>query len=243
MQENINNTQPTPEGMVVDSSPSRVSSFAGLFEVFYKPSDFFARLKNDPKVVVPYLVILILSLISAFMIVDIILDLSMKSPEMVERFQGEPPPQVRQIIKYNILGGIPIVNLVIPLLAALLAMFWGNFVFAGQARFKQLLSVNLYGHMIYIVGALLGSVLIMAKGQFMAPFSLGGFVIDQGLQSVAFVALSKIDIFHIWSIIVLGLGLAKLYNFSSNKGILLAVLSSGLLSIIHVLYVVVVSLL
>ena len=122
------------------------------------------------------------------------------------------------------------------LIAALFAMFFGNFVMGGKARFKQILSVMIYGQFLFEIGTLIASFFIYSKGQMMAPFSLAFLASGQGFQSLAFIALSKIDLFNIWDIIVVGIGLAAIYGFNRNKGYVLSVLSVGMLSILHVVF-------
>ena len=118
----------------------------------------------------------------------------------------------------------------IPLVAALLALFWGNFVFAGKASFKQLLSVMAYGSIVSALGMLVVLPMALAKGDLAVGLSLGPLAASQGIESLAFVALSKIDVFIIWEIIVVGIGLAAVYGLPRNKGYRLSVLSTGMLS-------------
>ena len=69
----------------------------------------------------------------------------------------------------------------------------------------------------------------------MVTFSPAVLVADQGMQSFWYTALSKISIFHIWEVIVVGIGLSIIYGISRNKGYLLSVLSVGMMAIIHVI--------
>jgi hypothetical protein len=126
-----------------------------------------------------------------------------------------------------------------PLLAAALGVFWGNFVMAGKASFKQLLSTMLYGEIIFSLSALVALPMVLAKDSLRVSLSLAALVPDAPLDSIQYVALSKIDVFIVWEIIVIGIGLSVLYGFSRNKGYLLSVLSMGMLSILHVLSTVV----
>ena len=105
----------------------------------------------------------------------------------------------------------------------------------GKARFKQLLSVMLYGEIVYALGMIVTLPMILAKDSMLVSLSLGVLVPNPGPQNLAYMALSKIDVFIIWEIIVIGVGLAAVYGFSRNKGYLLSVLSMGMLSILAIL--------
>jgi len=232
--ENLNNAEPTAP-VVVTHGDEKGLSFRGLFEVFYQPGKFFNKLKDNPKILVPYLAVIILSLIALILLSDVLLDMTMESEAMQERLQGQqlPPEAIKiQKIAQVVIGTL--FSALIPLFIAALAWFWGNFVFAGKAQFKQVFSVVLYGQFLFSVGGLLATFIILAKGSMMAPFSLGVLVADQGFSSVIYTALSKIDLFNIWEIIVTGIGLASIYNIERNKGYMISVLSVGLISVMHI---------
>jgi hypothetical protein len=122
----------------------------------------------------------------------------------------------------------------VPLLTAALALFWGNFVFAGKAKFKQVLSVAVYGELIFALGQLLLLPLVLAKKSVYVSLSLAVLAPEKSFTSILWVALSKIDLFIIWELVVIGVGLSIVYSFPRNKGLGLSVLSVGLLSAIGV---------
>ena len=218
-------------------APGKSLSWQGLIEVFYKPAIFFESLKERPKILVPYIVFAVLLFVFFVPTTDIIYDMQVHSPQFQERLQGQPmPPQMQQMMRYQIMFGGPIVILLVPLVAAALAVFWGNFVFAGKARFKQLLSVMLYGEIIYGVGMLLMLPMVLAKKSVLVSLSLGVLAAKRGPDSILYLALSKIDVFVIWEIIAIGIGLSIVYGVARNKGYTLAVLSMGMISILHVVF-------
>ena len=212
-------------------------SFKGLYQVFTSPSEFFTKLKDNPKVLVPLIVIMALMFLFLLGTIDLIMKMQIESPQFQERMQGaELTPQLMTIMRYQTLIGGPLAQIIIVLIAAALALFFGNFVFAGKAKFKQLLSVMCYGEIISLVGALVVMPMMLAKDSMMTTLSLGFLAASQGPTSWIYVALSKIDLFTIWEIIAIGIGLSIIYNLPRNKGYLLSVLSMGMLSILHVVF-------
>jgi len=215
--------------------PSAGLSFRGVFEVFYKPAAFFDELKAKPKVLVPYVVLAVLAFAIMFLLKDLILETQFRSPQFQEQMQGQTlTPEIRTYMMYSTVIGGALASLLIPLLEATLMLFWGNFVFAGKASFRQLLSVSLYGCILFFAGGLVTVPMMLAKDSVTATLSLGVFAAGQGPESFWFVLLSKIGVFNIWEIIVVGIGLAAVYNVPRNKGYLLAVLSPGLLSALQI---------
>jgi hypothetical protein len=212
-------------------------SLKGLVQVFFKPTEFFQKLKDDPKVLVPYLILGVV--VAAFFLLasDLIAKVSVQSQSFQDRMQGQPvTPQLMTFMKYNIMIGGTIAYLVAPLLIAGLAYFWGSFVMAGKARFKQVLSVSLYSELIWGVGMLLAVPFMIMKGSAMFSFSLAILAAQSGPESLLFVALSKVNLFLIWEIIVAGIGFSIFYNVPRNKGYWISVLSVGLLSAVQVIW-------
>ena len=219
----------------LSSQKRSVSSLAGIIEVFYQPAVWFEKLRNNPKVLVPYLVLGGLTATLFYFIGDYIVKMQMESPQMQEQLQGNPlPAEAAEFMWWSTVGGGTIVMLLVPLVAAALAMFWGNIVYAGKVSYKALLSVMLYGEIIYAVGNLLMVPLVLAKDSLAVGLNLGVLVADRGLQDPLYVALSKCDLFIIWEIIVIGIGLSVVYGFTRNKGMYLSVLSMGLMTAVGV---------
>ncbi len=212
-------------------------SLQGLTHVFYKPTAFFTRLKDNPKLLVIYLVLAVLTFAYWWTIKDLFVEEIIKSQAFQERLQGMDLPESA----YTLMGIWQAVQssvfiFVGPLLAALLAWFWGKVLYGRRATFKQLFSVMMYGELIYVVGNLLILPLVLARKSLYVSMSLGVLAPEKSFQSTLFVALSKLDLFLIWEIIVIGIGLAVVFNIPRSRGYLLSVLSMGLLSIIQVVY-------
>lgn len=231
------------QSVSVQSSPEVHSNsglaWRGLAQVFYSPSSFFAELKNNPKIVVPYLALAIVTFAVFYFMADVIIDLQLQSPQVQESLQLQGmdanSPQLRSAMRLQTMIAAPVVMMLAPLVAALLAWFFGNFVLGGACRFSQILSVMLYSEYLFMLGSLATVPLVLAQESHDFTISLAILVADQGPMSLAYQALSKISLFHIWEIIVAGIGLSTIYGFTRNKGYLLAVLSLGLMALLSVL--------
>ena len=233
---------PVAMGTEPAGSPSFGESFRGLIDVFFRPSELFQKVKERPSVLVPFVVYLVIMVAFFFAVIDIIVEEQINSPQfkeqaakMAEQGQQMPVETARKFIKASTYGfGMSAVAL-IPVIAAALALFWGNFVWAGKASFRQLMSVMCYAGMIHALSALAVLPMILAKGSMLVTYSLGSLVPNKMDHMILFTALSKIDLFIIWEVFVIGIGISIIYNFSRNKGLLVSVLSMGMLSILHVI--------
>lgn len=229
--------EPQTTDVAVSADGDKGLAMRGLWEVFYRPAAFFTELKNQPRVMVAIFAIMILSAVYFFFMSGIILETQMNTPQAQERMQGRPMTPAEATISKVVIGVVgAITGPIVALLTALLALFWGNFVFAGRATYRQLLSVMLYASIIPIVGLLAGMPIQLAKDSFVPPFSLGVLAADQGLESPLFVLLSKLDVFVIFELVVVGIGLSIVYNVARSRGFWLSLLSVGMISILHVLW-------
>lgn len=231
-----------PESDLVQTAPatdgSKRLSVRGLWEVFTKPTAFFTELSRSPKILVPMVVIAILTLVFFVLTADMIFELQKSSPQFQQQMESAPgmtEERMKAITTPFTIGGGTISMLILPLITAALALFWGNFVMGGRATYRQLLSVALYCQVLFVVGMILLLPMVMAKGDFTASFSLAVLAADKGIENPLYVLLSKFSVFHIWEIIVLGIGCAVTLGIPRSKGLAVSLLSVGLISLIHVI--------
>jgi len=231
--ENVQDQQvatPTPK-------PNGGLSWKGIIEVFYQPAAFFVKLKDNPKVLVPYLIYGLITFVAFWAIKDLMAKAILEMPEVAERMQlqGEMTPEMRNMMASWQVIQWTLVYLLCPLAAAGLAYFWGSFIFGGSAKYKQLLSLMLYGELIFAASHVVLVPLMLAKGDLYLTFSLGALASEKSFGNTLYAVLSKFDLFIVWEIIVIGIGLSIIYGFPRNKGYLLSVLSMGLLTILAII--------
>ncbi len=217
--------------------PNGGFSWKGIIEVFYQPSEFFVKLKDNPKVLVPYLVYGLVTFGAFWAIKDLLAAAILEMPEVAKQMQlqGEMTPEMRNIMASGQAVQWTLVYLLCPLVAAGLAYFWGSFIFGGSAQYKQLLSIMLYGELIFAASHVVLVPLMLAKGDIYLTLSLGALVSEKSFSNTLYAVLSKFDLFIIWEVIVIGIGLSIIYGFPRNKGYLLSVLSMGLLTILAII--------
>jgi hypothetical protein len=214
-------------GPAVTEPGSSGLAFAGLWQVIISPITFFEKLKNDPKVLAPYLVLAILMGLYLFSIGDLMAQAQMDAA----RQQGQMVPEAMERIARwtGPAFGLFFICLM-PVVIAGLAMFFGNFVMGGSASWGQVLSVCLYASMIFVLHAMLTWPIVEAKQSMLVSLSPAAFLSEPDAQSVLFQTLHRLGPFYLWEWIVTGLGFSAIFGFSRNKGMLLAVLSTVLLS-------------
>ncbi len=204
-------------------------SYKGLYQVFFQPSEFFAQLKSQPKVLVPYVATALVFLLAFWLIGDLTVEFAKQQAQ----FQQQPVPD--NILYYLSIFQPVLAFLIYPLMVSALAMLVGSFMLGERASFKQVLSVALYGTFICAVGTLVVVPMMLAKGSVLVSLSLGVLAPEADPGNWLYMLLTKIELFNIWEIIAAGIGFSAVYNLPRNKGYLISVLSIGLLSAIAVI--------
>jgi len=224
----------TPLPVTESQPPDKGLSIRGLWQVFYEPTEFFAKIKDNPKVLVGWIVGVLLIVAFIFGSSDIMTGYQLEQM----RASGQNIPDNFSVIYIKvasiIFGGLAFA--ILPLIYAGIAMFWGNFVFGGQASYKQLLSVSIYAMLIYCFGALLHLPMVLAKDSLMVSYSPAILVASQGMESVIYTALSKFGIFNIWEYFAFSIGVGTVYGFKNKNGYIIGLLTIGLISGLHVLF-------
>lgn len=228
-----------PESTVLETTPDTTPArpglgWRGLIEVFYKPSQFFAEIKQHPRILAPYISVLVAVVVSMYFLGDLIIDVQIEAMRNNPNARPEQMPS-RETMKMIMLGFGSVMWLLYPLLVGGLAILVGNFFMGGNAKFKQVLSVMLYGAWIFTIGGIITMPLALAKDSLHVGLSLGVLIPDPSFTDPLYLLLTKISVFQIWEIVAVGIGLSMIYGFSRNKGYITAVLSIALISIIHVL--------
>ena len=224
------NQQPVAAPVKVESG----FSFKGLVRVITSPTSFFEQLKDNPRVLVPILAMIAVGLISLFALKDIIMELQVDAM----RDRGLPESQIQALTSGPLALIGPLLGMLgialIPFITAGLAKLFGGFVMGGKADYWKVVAVMAYSEFVFFASSLISLPIQVYKETITEPFSLGVLQPNADMQSVMAVLLSKLSVFYVWEVVVAGIGLSILFNFSRNKGYLLAVLSLGLLSALHV---------
>lgn len=214
----------------VDTAPTP-GLFSRLIGVITSPGDTFPHIVRNPKV------------LGALMTLGLLVGLAQGLPQFtergkaaalemqvqsIERFTGEPVSdemyaQMQQRSRSN-LG--PIMAIVFApagfaLVAVLItALFWAvfNTIMGGTATFKQVMAVVVHSQAVSSLSALIAAPIMYARGQMSATgiANLGALI---PLNEESFIAkfLGMIDLFLIWWIVVLAIGLATLYNRKTSS--------------------------
>lgn len=229
------------------SAPTSTSSswIAGimrwLFEVsklFWQPTNFLKQRAVKPTIFMPYLLVLIFSFIFTAMTVDV------HFREWFAQKQGIDITQIDSVSPLALAGSAFLRFLVVsiaPLAFVLCVWIWSNVLKLRRVSAQELLSVLsivLYGEVIYHLGSFIRMAMILIKQTTYVSVSLGIAALELGCdpKGAAYQLINKLDVFLIWEIIVIGIGLSILYGCSRKKALLLSALSIEIIPVLWILW-------
>jgi hypothetical protein len=192
--------------------------------IFVNPRKTYEAIDQKPTWLVPFLIILILTLL----ITQLTFPIIMKSQLEMLRSNGNIPPEQLRIIEQRItehssaqrmfaaIGQIVVFPLVFLILAGIF-YFTGSVVLGGDSTYKKVLSVYSWSACIGVLGALIVLPLILTKGSVNISISPALLLSGDAVGSKLHTLLSKFDFFTIWFLAVFASGFAFIYRFSTVK--------------------------
>lgn len=205
--------------------------FARMGGVLFNPDETFRSIAWRPDWLVPFLVILVFSSVSFFLIAPK-LDYEPQMREMFEKNPNLSAQQKEKAIEES-LGRVEMMNkfglvtsvLSVAILTLILAaIFWGALrAFGAENGFKQTFAVTVYAWLPQTIKGVLVTLIAMPRSAIdvrsmgsLLKSNLGAFV-DRGDSPALYALLSSVDLFNIWVIVLLTIGLAAISGFRRSK--------------------------
>lgn len=195
-----------------------------LTGIFSNPKDTFESINQKPNWLVPYLVVMLITLVMQFLTLDI----QLQDQVAMMEAKGAPVEQIEMAqknlegpMKYIQFVAIPVVTLIVWVIYSGIFLFVGNTMLGGRGRFYAVFSAFAWSSLIGSVGHIVKSLLILAKGTMHGVTTSLAAVMptpelgDRG--SLIYQILAKTDIFMIWVLVVWGIGFSAIFKMSQNK--------------------------
>jgi hypothetical protein len=206
-------------------------SFERLVGVLFSPGETFADIARKPTVLVPLLLFIILGYVSVIIMVPRMDWESVQAQQMQQMKKRSPSMSDADAERASKVGKAvgSVMMYISPLLGVLwylvvaVVLFGAVRLMGGEGTFKQAFSATLYAWMPLVLFGIILSVVILARGtidptQMATAFkSNPAFLVDLKEQPVLFALLSSIDLFTIWTIVLLIFGFSALSKLSWAK--------------------------
>lgn len=213
----------TPVSAIPETKPDSVGSM--LVNIFLEPVRVFRRVQVKSSWVLPFLIFFVVFLISGYLTAPQKLDLMFQQIESSSEMQ--PEERQRALDQMEVArewAGIATAGFLffaIPIFYFVgigVVMLMGNVIFGGEARFRQVASVNAWSWMIFLLGVIIETALVLWKNSADVRLSLAILLPDLDPSSVIYNVVNGFtNPFTIWGTVVSILGLSIIYNFSKGK--------------------------
>jgi len=229
----------TPNPITPETAP--LSQAARITNTFIAPSKTFTDLRRSASWWVPWLLISIVSLCFVYAMdrqvgfEQISRNEIARNPKTAEQFEKLSPEQraknmqISSTIARYASYGVPVIQLVSFLIIAGVLMGTFNLAAGASVPFKTALAIVIYASLPGIIGAFLGIVSLFAgvdPAGFQArnPVATNpAYFMDPAGNKFLYAMASTLDVFVIWSIILIGIGFAC--NSKVKKGTAIAIVA------------------
>lgn len=200
-----------------------------IFGIFTGPAAVFKYLRAKPDFLVPLLLAILIGMSSGFLFYDIAINDQIATIEQNDRIPDDQRGQILDRMEESKTGSMrlisplvigPLIIFVFYLLITLIFWFIGNVLLGGKAKFKQVFSILSYSYLIIIVLETIVKIpLILSKQTLKIDMSPGILIDTAGMSETLSRFIGSFDIFHIWFLLVFGIGFSIIYGFSKLKSL------------------------
>ncbi len=229
----------------VPEEKTTMSGFSKVINTYFEPRKVFESLKIKPTWLIPFIIVSVLGMASFWFTYPLIMKGVITNIQENERYTEEQKEMIIERIGeaehppvYQ-LAFAPAGTLVYLVFISAVLYFVFNVLLGGSSSFKRVLSVFSYSSLIAIPKAIVHIPLAFARDTANVQTSLAILLSPDAKDSFLYKVLGGFDIFTLWQVIVLSLGLAVMYNYTTKKSftvvlilwVLLIVVGAGVSSL------------
>ncbi len=194
-----------------------------ILNIFFEPKKVFQSLKIKPTWLVPFIIVALLGIGFFYYTYPFIMNQQVekiqeneKIPEeqkelIIEKMTEKDHPPIWQ------LALAPAGSLVALVVVAAVLFFVFNVLMGGDSSFRRVFSVYCYAGLIAIPAMIVKFPLIMKKGSLDVHTSLALLPFADKEKPFLYNVLSSIDIFTIWQVLLVSIGMGVMYKYTTKK--------------------------
>ena len=194
-----------------------------IMNTFFEPRKVFESLKIKPTWLVPFIIAALLGIGFFYYTYPFIMA---QQVEKIQENERIPEEQKERIIERMTerdhppiwqLSFAPIGTLVSFVVVAAALFFVFNVLLGGDSNYRRVLSVYSYSSLIAIPAMIVKFPLIMMKENLNVQTSLALLLSPNTKDSFVYKVFSSFDIFTIWQVILVSMGLGVMYKYGTKK--------------------------
>lgn len=211
---------------------AKLNSFQRIVGVFFTPTETFEDIARKPDFLVPIIILVLITFVSTIVVIPH-LDFDAVVAQQTEMMKKQNPNMTdadmervgRMTRTFGKMAGYVSPLLILIGLLVIAVVLWGAVrLMGGQGDFGQALSTTIYAWFPrMLLGGIIGMVIVMMRGM-VDPTQMAAvvktspaFLVDMKEQPILFALLSSLDIFVIWTCILLTIGFSVLSKLSRAK--------------------------
>jgi len=197
---------------------------ARLFNVFVSPRETFEAVRERPAWVVPFIIIILITAGTTYFMTPLTADMQKDLIENRMENMGASDEQIEDALERaegnqiaGVIGGAVSVAIML-IVGGLIWLFVSNTILGGEATFGQMMGVNVYRYFIMLVGLLIKLPIMLSQQTINIHFSLAKLFMDEAsMNTFLYKFLANIELFNLWSIAVLIVGIATVIRVNISK--------------------------
>jgi hypothetical protein len=205
-----------------------VNSLVNVLNIIATPSEVFEKLKEQPQWLLAFALISIVTIGIAFFTIPLtkqITYLALSQSQNLEEEQLRRAVAMSERFQYVGLAFVPVLLLFRWLVLGAVLYCAAILLGANELRFKQVYAALVFAEMILLLMAIINILLIHIKGidslhhitDLQAIIGLDYLLEDKATHVPLFMFLNSINIFNIWYVATLTIGVSVMTNFSKLK--------------------------
>ncbi|HEX7140722.1 MAG TPA: Yip1 family protein [Vicinamibacterales bacterium] len=215
------------------AEPEKPNTFQRITGVLFNPGPTFESIVKRPNILGPLLIFIIISVVSA-VAVAVKADFDALAHEAIEANPNIPPDKAegavsmtKAIMKVSMYASPVLIVLILVIAAGVCLLAFK--MFGGEGDFNTALSVTTYAWFPRLIRGVLGAIVMLSKGS-LSIFDLQnpvmsnlGFLFDPKTQPVQYAIGATLDIFNIWSLVLLIIGLSAMSKLSKVRSAVIVI--------------------
>jgi hypothetical protein len=209
------------------AEPEKPNTLQRILGVLFSPEPTFESIVQRPNILGPLLVFVVIAILSS-VAVAVKVDFNALAREAIEANPNIPADRVESsvsmtkgIMKVSMYASPLLIVLMLVITAAVCLLAFR--MFGGEGNFNIALSVTVYAWFPRLIRGILGAIVMLTKSS-MSIYDLQNpvmsnlaFLFDPKTQPVQYTLGSAIDIFNIWSLVLLIIGMASMSKLSKAR--------------------------
>lgn len=219
-----------------EQSAGKMNPLQKGIAIFTAPGSAFENLKLYPDWLLPFLLMMVASIVFAISTSDLQVKLQSEMINNNERIPEEMKEKLlddmenKTPMRRNIeAAGYTVVFVGLSYLVASGALLlFGNFLFGGASTYKHIFSMYSWASLIVLAELVVKIPLMISKGSMQVFTSLALILDVSEARTPLFQFLNIFDIFTIWQLVVVATGVAIIYKFTQAKAYLVVLIPYAL---------------